>query len=229
MFCWKRDGQGEAAPRGRAARRIAALGSALALTLGLSQAASAQEASAQEDAPPAAAQDSTQAPPVSFALGASVGFLQQQGLGAETQAKFIPGLLGLAYVPVAPHLFLRPGVRFSYVGLTQAPSSFGARIEERGVQGTAELGISYDAWLVPALAVGGGANYRSIDFIGRGIVADSDAMDRVEWLGMVFAQVGLGLPLFRGALVVEPNLRLQHTFTDERSLLQFGIDLTFGL
>jgi hypothetical protein len=229
MFSRKRHGQGEAAPRGRAVRRIAALGSALALTLGLSQVASAQEASTPDDAPPAGAHESTREPAVSFALGASLGFLQQQGLGAETQAKFIPGLLALAYVPVAPRLFLRPGVRLSYVGLTQTPSSFGARIEERGVQATAELGISYDAWLVPSLAVGGGANYRSIDFIGRGIVADSDAIDRVEWLGMVFAQAGLGLPLFRGALVVEPNLRLQHTFSDERALLQFGIDLTFAL
>jgi len=224
MFCWKRRGQGEAAARGRAARRIAALGSAVALTLGLSRGANAQE-----DAPPASARESTPEPSAGFALGASLGFLQQEGLGAETQTQLVPGLLALAYVPFAPRLFLRPGLRLGYVGLTQAPSSFGARIEERGVHATAELGISYDAWLVPALSVGGGAHYRSIDFIGRGIVADSDAIDRSEWLGMVFAQVGLGLPLFRGALVVEPNLRLQHTFSDERSLLQFGIDLTFAL
>jgi hypothetical protein len=192
----------------------------------LAQPAAAQQDEQQETAPHA---ESPADPAVAFALGVSLGFLRQQGLGTQPQTEFIPSLLGLAYVPIAPRLFLRPGVRLGYVGLSQPPSSYGARIEEYGVQGTAELGLSYDAWLVPALALGGGINYRSIDFVGRGIVLDSDVLDHSEWLGLFYVQAGLGLPLFRGALVIEPYARLQHTVYDDRSLLQLGVDLSFSL
>jgi hypothetical protein len=200
-----------------------ALGLTLALLLGLSRTASAREDAPRHEGSPL----DSDSP--SYALGVSLGFLQQRGLGAETAPSFIPSLVGFGYVPAAPRLFFRPGLRFGYEGLSQAPSSYGAQIQERGVQGTAELGVVYDAWLVPSLSVGAGVNYRSLEFVGRGIVAASDALDRTEWLGLVYAQAGLGLPLFRGAFVVEPYARLQHTLSDDRALLQLGIDLTFSL
>jgi hypothetical protein len=201
-----------------------AITATLALLLGLTRAADAQE-----DAP--APHDGSQrvADLPSYALGVSLGFLRQQALGAETETSFVPSLVGFGYLPAAPRLFLRPGLRLGYEGLSQAPSSYGARVRERGVQGTLELGVVYDAWLVPSLTGGAGVDYRSVDFVGRGIVADSDALDRTEWLGLVYAQAGLGVPLFRGAFMIEPYARLQHTFSDDRSLLQLGLDLTFSL
>jgi hypothetical protein len=203
-------------------RRISALGAALtALAL-------APQAHAQEDAPAPYGAAYGEDAKVSFAAGVSLGFLRVQELGAVKRFNFIPSFVGLAYVPVAPRVFLRPGVRFGYVGLDQAQFSYGASIEERSLQTTAELGVQYDAWLVPSLTVGGGVDRREVDFIGRGIVADSDAIDRTEWLGLLYAQVGLGLPLLDGLIVVEPYARLQHTFSDERSLLQVGTDLTVG-
>ena len=208
----------------RAASRLAALASALTLTLGL-----VRTAGAQQDAPGSGRSGEEVAAGISYALGISLGFLQQRALGSSTHTAFIPSLLGLAYVPIAPRLFLRPGLRLGYTGLNQGDASYGARIEERGVQGTAELGISYDAWLVPAFAVGTGLDYRSVNFVGRGIVADSDAIDRKEWLGLAFAQAGVGVPLFQGALVVEPYARLQYTLSDDRSLWQLGLDLSFAL
>jgi len=201
-----------------------AITATLALLLGLSR-----TASAEEDAPAPHEQSQLDSGSPSYALGVSLGFLQQQGLGAATKASFIPSLVGFAYVPAAPRLFLRPGLRLGFEGLSQAPSSYGARVQERGLQGTAELGVVFDAWLVPSLTVGAGVDYRSIGFIGRGIVADSDALDRTEWLGLAYAQVGLGVPLFQGAFMIEPYARLQHTFSDDRSLVQLGFDLTFAL
>lgn len=206
------------------APRLAVLASALTLTLGLTR-----PASAQQDVPGSGQSGDEANPGISYALGVSLGFLQQRALGNTSHTAFIPSLLGLAYVPLAPRLFLRPGLRVGYTGLNQAGASYGARINEHGVQGTAELGLSYDAWLVPAFAIGTGIDYRSVNFVGRGIVADSDAIDRKEWLGLGFAQAGLGVPLFRGALVVEPYARLQYTFSDDRSLWQMGLDLSFAL
>ncbi|MET0409999.1 MAG: hypothetical protein ABW217_01820 [Polyangiaceae bacterium] len=191
----------------------------------------ARGAHAQESAPPTPteATEARAAKPLQFALGASLGLLRQRELGAETETLVIPSLLGLAYVPLAPRVYLRPGVRIGYVGLDQPEHSAGARIDERGVQGTVELGVLYDAWLVPAFALGAGSNVRWIDFVAGDNVMESIAIDRTEVLGLVYAQAGIGLPLFGSAVVVEPYLRLQVTFADDRALFQYGADLTFGL
>lgn len=188
-------------------------------------------AHAQQEITPSEAEASSErgARPVRFALGASLGLLRQRELGAETETLVVPSLLGLGYVPLASRIYLRPGVRIGYIGLDQPEHSAGARIDERGVQGTVELGILYDAWLVPAFVLGGGTNVRSIDFVASEGVAESDVIDRSEVLGVVFAQAGLGLPMFGGAVVVEPYLRLQITFSDDRALLQYGADLTLAL
>jgi hypothetical protein len=205
-------------------RRLCVFGAALsALTL-------SARAGAEEELPSVGLDGdaSAQAGQVSFAAGVSLGFLRVQELGSVRRFDFVPSLVGLAYVPVAPRVFLRPGVRFGYAGLEQAQFSHGAAIEERSMQAMAELGVQYDAWLVPALSVGGGVHRREIDFVGRGIVADSDVIDRTEWLGLMYAQLGLGLPLLDALIVVEPYVRVQGTFSDERSLLQLGTDITIG-
>lgn len=205
-------------------RRRAALGAMLASLACALAAPAQQEPSADHELAGALDEQSE----VSFAAGVSLGFLRMQELGAVYRFRFVPALVAHAYVPLAPRWFLRPGVRLGYAGLEQAQSSYGAGIEEHSVQGTAELGLQYDAWLVPALSVGAGAQRREIAFVGRGIVAGSDVLDRTEWLGLLYAQAGLGVPLWDGLIVIEPYARVQHTFSDARSLLQLGADITIG-
>ena len=127
-----------------------------------------------------------------YALGASAGFLRQTDFGGVSTTRFVPALVGLAYVNVAPRLYLRPGVRLGITGITQPAAASDARIEEHGVQGRAELGVLYDAWVIPVIAVGTGLERRSIDFATAGNVQDSGLADRTEWLGLLYAQAGLG-------------------------------------
>jgi hypothetical protein len=164
-----------------------------------------------------------------FALGASAGFLRQKDLGGTMTNQFVPSLVGLAYVNVAPRLYLRPGARLGISGLIQPPAASDAHLEEHSVQGRAELGLLYDAWVIPAIAVGTGIESRDIEFSAAGKVQDSGLADRTEWLGSVYAQAGLGVPLLRGFVVIEPYYRLLHTFSDDRSASEFGFDLTFAL
>jgi hypothetical protein len=164
-----------------------------------------------------------------FAVGASFGFLRQEDLGGVMATQIVPSLVGLAYVNVAPRVYLRPGVRLGVAGLSQPDAASDAHIEEHGVQGRAEIGVVYDAWVVPALTVGTGLERRSIDFVARGTVQDSGALDRTEWLGSVYGQAGLGVPLLRGFVVIEPYYRRHHTFSDQRSWSELGFDVTFAL
>src|SRR5262245_14614728 len=105
-------------------RRCAVLAAALA-TLVVPLAAAAQEGAPAPYEP--AYEDAGE---VSFAAGVSMGFLRVQELGAVQRFRFIPSVVGLAYVPLAPRLFLRPGLRLSYEGLEQAQFSHGARMIE---------------------------------------------------------------------------------------------------
>ena len=45
------------------------------------------------------------------------------------------------------------------------------------MQGRAEIGVLFDAWVVPALTVGTGLERRSIDFVARGTVQDAGTLD----------------------------------------------------
>jgi hypothetical protein len=164
-----------------------------------------------------------------FALGGSVGFVRQKDLGGALTNQFVPSLVGLAYVNVAPRFYLRPGARFGVSGLIEPSAASDAHLEEHSVQGRAEIGLLYDAWVIPAIAVGAGIESRDIDFVAAGKVQDSTLADRTEWLGSLYAQAGLGVPLLRGFIVVEPYYRLFHTFSDDRASSEFGFDVTFAL
>ena len=43
-------------------------------------------------------------------------FLRQEDLGGVLATQFVPSLVGLAYVKVAPRVYLRPGVRLGVAG-----------------------------------------------------------------------------------------------------------------
>jgi hypothetical protein len=205
--------------------RVAAkrgLGGAIGLTVALIVAASACPRRARAEV--VARSERTH-----FALGGSFGFLRQEDLGRQTTTRFVPSLVGLAYINVAPRVFLRPGLRLGYAGLSQPGAASDARVEEHGALGRAEIGVLYDGWIVPAISVGMGIERRSIDFVAHGDVQDSGILDRAEWLGSVYAQAGLGVPLFRGRIVIEPYARLQRTFSDDRSASEVGLDVTFPL
>lgn len=46
---------------------------------------------------------------------------------------------------------------------------------------------------------------------------------------MVYAQAGLGIPLFRGLVVLEPQLRYERIHRDERLQWRYGLELTVRL
>ncbi len=176
------------------------------------------------------AQTQPPAPPVDWGAGVSFSFLRQHDFGEDTRSRFVPELFFLRYQKLSDRWFLRPGVRTGYQGLWQVEMPKRVRVEERALYGLGELGIVYDAMLVPSFSLGGGVMQRWIRLTVSGDVQSptDDPLDRNETLGMIYWQFGLGIPISRGRFMVEPYLRNQYTFSDERSHWQYGFDASVG-
>ena len=170
------------------------------------------------------------APAMAWGAGVSLGFLRQRDFGEASRTAFTPELVLYRYLPLSKRWFLRPGVRLGYQGLLQVEMPESVRVEERALYGLLDVGILFDAMVVPSLSLGGGVTHRWIRLVTEGDAhtGEGDPLDRSEVLGMLYAQFGLGIPVERGRFLVEPYIRRQHTFSDDRSAWQFGFDATIG-
>jgi hypothetical protein len=167
---------------------------------------------------------------VSFALGFSLAAELRADYGASTRAAFTPELLALAYLPLPLRdLYLRPGVRVGYDGLGQADMPRQLRVLERGHHELLELGLLFDGVVVPALTFGAGMQQRFITLETSGAVRGTRALDHSEILAVAYGALGLGIPIERGLMVIEPFVRVQHVFGDGRSLFRLGLDATLRL
>lgn len=167
---------------------------------------------------------------ITFALGLSVAEELRADYGASTRAAFAPELLGLAYLPLpVRQLYVRGGVRVGYDGLDQADMPRDVRVVEHGVHELLELGLLFDWLVTPAISFGGGLTERAIKLETRGSVHGTSALDHSEVLGVLYGSLGLGIPIERGLIVLEPFVRIGHTFSDDRALVRIGLDATLRL
>ena len=165
-----------------------------------------------------------------WAAGGSIAFLNERAFGDQSRNALVVELLGVRYLRFAADStwYARPGIRLGFQGLLQAEMPSQVAVEERGPTAAVEVGILNDGIVVPSLTFGAGAVYRFIRLHTEGNVARSGKLDRQELLGLLYAQLGIGIPIEGGRFMVEPYLRLQKTMSDDRSLLQFGWDVTVG-
>lgn len=163
----------------------------------------------------------------SGAIGAGVALEQREDYGTDTRTNPVPQLVGLAYHRLADRFYLRPGLRLGDSGLAQPTMPRGLSITEHDLSAAGELSLLYDGVVVPALGIGTMLRRRELDLAGDGRIDLSMApAARTEWLGGVFVQAGLGIPLGRGAVVVEPYVRYERVPRDDRLGLSYGLDLT---
>jgi hypothetical protein len=168
---------------------------------------------------------SARADRVQAAAGAGLGWQHRKDFGEASRENLVLELIGLGYVPLPyRRLYARPGARFGYSGLEQAPQPMGISLEERDLSMSAEAGVVYDGVAIPSLTIGGGLVLRRIALVTDGVTGDS--LDRNETLPMLYVQAGLGLSFARGLLVVEPQLRYERVHRDERLHWRYGVELT---
>lgn len=168
---------------------------------------------------------------IDVVYGPSIGWQMRRDFGGSTRAAFAPELWGAIYLPAtARRLYWRPALRLGYVGLDQSDMPGAIAIEERDAVAAIELGAVFDGPVIPTVALGGGPVLRFIDLdTSDQVVAESDDVSGLEVLGRVYLQAGLGLPLFGGDLVVEPGVRLQQVFGDDRIRWRLAVDASLRL
>lgn len=165
-----------------------------------------------------------------FALGVTPALELRRDYGAGWRTAFVPEVVGLGYLPAwGMRWFYRPGARLGVDGISQPEMPEDLQVVERGLRLLGEWGLGYDGVVVPALSLGGGLVARWITLKTGGAVHGTDALDRRELLGTLYAQLGVGVPIERGLLVAEPFARAQYTLSDDRAPLRFGVDLTLSL
>jgi hypothetical protein len=165
------------------------------------------------------------------ALGLAASWQERHDFGENTRANFVPELVGFGYLGLGQgRLYLRPGVRLAYSGLTQAEMPYALQIEERDLTATGELGLLLDGPAIPSLTFGGGAASRWIALdVEEPVSREGERISRHQFLGTGYVQAGLGIPLVRGMLVAEPILRYELVSGDDRGHWRYGVELTAQL
>ena len=158
--------------------------------------------------------------------GASIGWQLRRDFGGGTRPAFAPELWAGVYLPSSrARLFWRPALRLGFVGIDQAEMPGAVSIEERDAVASAEVAVLYDGVVVPTAALGAGPVVRFVSFdTDEPIRSEDDPISGTEVLARLYLQVGVGLPIAGGALVVEPSARVQQVFGDDRIRLRLAVD-----
>lgn len=203
------------------------LASALATVLALACPAmlAPTRASAQDVASP-----SSGGARFNLAAGASFGFQNRKEYGASDFSRVYPEIVAYGYLGgfMGP-VWFRPGLRLAYAS-EQAEMPQATRVEERDFAYSGELGFVFDWYVIPSLTVGGGAISRRIELVTETPVqGGGGSIDTTETLPFLYAQGGVGIPLFSGFAVVEPFYRHSWVKRDARITSTYGLEVTLQI
>ncbi|MGE0867043.1 MAG: hypothetical protein AB7P03_00670 [Kofleriaceae bacterium] len=176
------------------------------------------------------------AEPMTGALGLALGWERRADYATDARLQFVPELVGQLGIPFRDRMTLRPGARIGYVGLQQAEMPQSLRITERDLAVAVEAGLAYEVAryakvvVVPVWSIGMGMRRRSIAYdVAAPIDGSNGPDDRGDWLATLHAQVGIGVKLWREQLAIEPHVRYEHVFRDDRIGWQYGLLATYKL
>ncbi len=130
----------------------------------------------------------------------------------------------------ANNLFLRSGVRLGYEHIPDEEAPQSIKIREQSFRGGFELGILYEGLMVPSISLQAGVLRRKLTLdTSSQITSKSTDFPMIEWLPMGILNLGLGLPIEGGKLILEPFYRFVWIAKDTRQTSQWGIDASWSL
>lgn len=164
-----------------------------------------------------------------FAAGAGGFFSERQSVGNSSSFQMAPEVVGYGYRHLAGLFWLRPAARLSFAW-NQPTMAQSFQVNEYDTRVGAELGVVWSWIVVPSLSVGTGSLYRVTSLqTTASIDASQSQMGGRSLMPLVYSQVGLGIPLAKGALLIEPYTRYVHVFGDSRYNWSTGAEATLSL
>ena len=162
-----------------------------------------------------------------LAVGLGLGWTNRTDYGQNNFTRFAPEYLVQTYSPrIDQNFYVRPGLRLSYAWLQpEMPSS--VRVEETDFNISPEVGFLYEWYVIPAVTFGAGADIRTLTLKTQGPMVGTDSnISNRETLWFGYFQGGVGLPLLKGLLVIEPYFRYNFVRRDNRVKYGYGVDTT---
>jgi len=131
----------------------------------------------------------------------------------------------------AERIFMRPALRFAYEPKANLESAKAAAIKEETIKSIAEVGLLYNGFVVPVVALQGAYLRRKLTLTSSPPLdtAIGNDLTRAEYYWQGAMTLGLGLPALKGDLIIEPFYRLVRIVDDKRHRSQWGIDLSYAL
>ncbi|APJ03980.1 hypothetical protein [Silvanigrella aquatica] len=161
------------------------------------------------------------------AVGGGMAFYSVQSYGESTFTQMAPEIVAYGYYNLFQSFWLRPGIRMNYSWL-QPDMPQAIRIEERDFRYLAEVGVVFDWIVVPSLSYGFGYDYRTTNFkVNAPIVSYVDDISGSEFIPFSQFQLGLGFPIFKGLILIEPYGRYTIVQNDSRYGWGYGFEVTF--
>ena len=162
-----------------------------------------------------------------LALGGGLSFYNRQEYGESQFTQLAPEFVTYGYFPIYKKLWFRPALRLNY-SWQQPDMPKALRIEETDFRYMLETGIVFDWIVIPSFSYALGQIYRTTKFNTQfPITYAKDDISGTENIPMSQFQLGLGFPIAKGFIVVEPYGRYTIVQNDKRYGWGYGIEITF--
>lgn len=166
---------------------------------------------------------------IQMATGFNFMVQSRTDYGANSHLLFFPEIVTYAYYHLSENYYLRPGVRLgTNVGRAEMPQS--VKIIEDDYRFSGELGVTFDWFIIPSVSVGIGNIYRTIKLdTSPPITVENEKISQTENLIFHYVQLGVGVSLIKGFVVIEPNFRFESVAHDPRIKWNYGLEATIQL
>ncbi len=173
-------------------------------------------------------ESSAQAESPRWAIGVAPQFQIRQDFGQAKRSAFVPELVGFRYIGLTDRVFIRPGLRLGFGGLSQAEMPVAFQVTEHELMLLGEIGILFDGPVIPSLSVGTELIGRITNVKTREPVS-SNRKGKTDLLFGGYVQIGLGVPIGASKLVVEPFARFERVIDDFRPSWRLGAEVSFAI
>jgi hypothetical protein len=160
-----------------------------------------------------------------FGLGSS--FSQKALIGEMSSTQFTPELVGYGYLPLSGDLWLRPSVRSGF-SWQQPEMPYSLQMNEYDFHLSTQVGLVWGWIVTPSLSIGGGGLLRKTSLVTTSpiFVSNDSETGGTTVLPFLQGQLGVGVPINKGWMLVEPYLRYTHVFGDHRYAWGYGVEAT---